>query len=93
MLLSITVASDSDVSKIATGVHEVLEILKPLVDMLSILEKDRKVWALQSHDACAEYLQQCMDNKVRCTGNVFPLYSIKLYKFAVKALCPVIPSV
>ncbi len=43
MLLSITVASDSDVSKIATGVHEVLEILKPLVDMLSILEKDRKV--------------------------------------------------
>jgi len=50
VLLNFTVAVDSDGTKIATGVHEVLQ---PLVDMLSIPGKDR---ALQVHDAGAEYL-------------------------------------
>ncbi len=53
VLLNFTVAFDSDGTKIATGVHEVLQ---PLVDMLSIPEKDRKGRALQVHDAGAEYL-------------------------------------
>ena len=48
-------AFDSDGTKIATGVHEVFEMLKPLVDMLRIPEKGQAEHfrdMLQVQDIC-----------------------------------------
>lgn len=84
MPLNFTVAFDRD------GTDKLLQamlhaVLQPLVDMVSITEKNRKGRAPQVHDAGAEYLQECMDDRVRCTGNVFPLHSIQLYKHALQS--------
>ena len=47
---------DSDGTKIATGVHEVLEMLKLVVDTLSIPEKENSGRALQRYVAGAGYM-------------------------------------